>query len=54
MRILHWSLVTLFAVAFVTSETSATLHIASGYGVLVLVLLRALWGLVGTRHALQR
>lgn len=51
VRIFHWSLVALFATAFVTSETSETLHIAAGYGVLILILLRALWGLVGSRHA---
>ena len=51
VRIFHWSLVALFAAAFATSETSEALHIAAGYGIVVLVLLRVLWGLVGTRHA---
>lgn len=51
VRTFHWSLVALFAVAFVTSETSETLHFAAGYGVLALVLLRLAWGLIGTRHA---
>lgn len=51
VRMFHWSLVALFTTAFVTSETSETLHIAAGYGLLGLIVLRALWGIVGSRHA---
>lgn len=51
VRVFHWSLVALFAAAFLTSEHSETVHIYAGYGVLGLVALRLVWGLIGTRHA---
>lgn len=51
VRIFHWSLVALFATAFITGEHSETIHIRAGYGVLALVGVRILWGFVGTRHA---
>lgn len=51
VRVFHWSLVTLFATAFLTSEVSETLHIYAGHGVLSLVALRLVWGVVGTKYA---
>lgn len=51
VRVFHWSLVVLFAAAFVTSETSEAAHIYAGYGVLSLVTVRLIWGLIGTQHA---
>lgn len=51
VRTFHWSLVVLFALAYLSGDDAATVHIWSGYIVLALVLLRVLWGLIGTRHA---
>lgn len=51
VRIFHWSLVTAFAVAFLSAGHSDKVHEAAGYTVLVLVGLRFIWGLVGSRHA---
>jgi cytochrome b len=51
VRVFHWSLVTMFSIAYLTSEVSETVHIWSGYGVLALVCMRILWGVVGTEHA---
>lgn len=51
VRIFHWSLVVLFAIGFATSDTSESLHIAAGYGVLGLITMRIFWGFVGSRHA---
>lgn len=51
VRVFHWSLVTLFAVAFFTGDEVEWLHIGAGYGIVALVALRIVWGLVGPRHA---
>lgn len=51
LRVLHWSLAAAFLVAYVTGEEAEVLHEMAGYAVLVIVGVRALWGLVGPRHA---
>lgn len=51
VRIFHWSLVTLFALAWVSAEEWDSLHRWSGYVIAGLVLFRLFWGVVGTRYA---
>lgn len=51
VRIFHWSLVLFVSIALATGEEWMGPHAAAGYAVLGLVLFRALWGLIGTRHA---
>mgnify|MGYP001826986666 CR=1 FL=1 len=51
VRIFHWGLVTAFAVAYITEEDFLDLHTLAGYLVLGLLLLRLLWGFIGTPHA---
>ncbi|WP_262268436.1 cytochrome b/b6 domain-containing protein [Microvirga yunnanensis] len=51
VRIFHWSLVGLFAVAFATGDEIEGLHIRVGYAIAALVALRIIWGFVGSRHA---
>ena len=51
VRVFHWTLVTAFAVAFLTEDEWLDLHVLAGYTVLALVGLRLAWGMVGTRHA---
>jgi cytochrome b len=50
IRIFHWSLIMLFALAWVTVDLQA-LHQPAGYAILGLVLLRMAWGFIGSRHA---
>ncbi len=51
VRIFHWSLVALFAFSFVTGDEWKYAHIRSGYAIGILLAIRIVWGLVGTRHA---
>lgn len=51
VRLFHWSLVTSFAIAYVSGEEWLTVHVYAGYLVGGLILFRLFWGTVGTRHA---
>lgn len=51
IRVFHWSLVTAYLVAWVSAEEQAVVHENAGYFMLVLIGMRLLWGLIGTRHA---
>ncbi len=54
VRVFHWALVLAIIAAFVTNRLGVayfTYHVWCGYAVLVLILFRVLWGLVGTKHA---
>ena len=54
-RVFHWSLVTLVAVAWATTESDSgfvfQIHLLAGYLVLGLIIFRLIWGFVGTRYA---
>lgn len=51
VRIFHWSLVVAFFTAYISEDDFLLLHTYAGYTVLGLILLRIIWGFVGTRHA---
>jgi cytochrome b len=51
IRSFHWSLVALFATAFYTRDKWEQIHIGCGYAILALVLVRIVWGFVGSAHA---
>jgi cytochrome b len=51
VRIFHWSLVGLFVLAFATGDETEWLHLTAGYAIAVLIVLRIIWGFVGSRHA---
>ncbi len=51
VRVFHWTLVTAFIVAYATEEDLMTLHAYAGYAVIGLLLVRLVWGFIGTRHA---
>ena len=54
-RVFHWSLLTLVAVAWATTESSSgfvfQIHLLAGYLVLGLIVFRLIWGFLGTRYA---
>ncbi len=51
VRIFHWGLVGLFAISFLTGDEWKQAHILSGYAIVGLLLVRIIWGFVGTYHA---
>jgi cytochrome b len=51
VRVFHWSLVALFAIVYATGDEIERVHIAAGYGIAGLLVLRIIWGFVGPRHA---
>jgi cytochrome b len=51
VRIFHWSLVALFAAAWITADEWDRAHELIGYAVGGLILLRVVWGFIGTRHS---
>jgi cytochrome b len=51
VRIFHWTLVSLFVVAYFTSEEWHDTHTFAGYSVAALISLRIIWGFIGSQHA---
>ena len=51
VRLFQWCLVTSFAVAWLVPGRSEALHFWAGYAAGGLVILRLVWGVVGTRYA---
>jgi len=51
IRVFHWSLVFFFVLTYVTGEELETVHAYAGYIIIILLALRLVWGLVGTRYA---
>jgi cytochrome b len=51
IRAFHWSLVALFVVVYVTGDEIERVHIAAGYAIAGLIVLRLAWGVIGPRHA---
>lgn len=49
--VFHWSLVGLFAVAFLSGDEVEWLHLAAGYTIGALVAMRIVWGFIGPRYA---
>jgi len=51
VRIFHWTVVVSFFIAYVTEDDLMWLHELAGYIILILVAVRVVWGIVGTRYA---
>ena len=51
VRVGHWLLLVLFFVAYFTEDDLLTLHSWAGYGIAVYIVLRVIWGFLGTEHA---
>jgi cytochrome b len=51
VRVFHWSLVSLFAFAYMTGDEVQRVHNAAGYAIAGLLALRIVWGFIGPRHA---
>lgn len=51
VRLVHWSLVLSFAVAWVTGGRWDDPHLAAGYAIVTLVSMGIVWGFVGPQHA---
>jgi cytochrome b len=51
VRIFHWTLVIGFSIAYVTEEDLLAIHTWVGYTVLGLLVIRIIWGFIGTKHA---
>lgn len=51
VRSFHWGLVAAFAVAWLAADEVQPLHEAAGYAVAALLVLRLIWGFVGSHHA---
>jgi cytochrome b len=56
VRLGHWLLAASFIVAYVSAESERwrLVHVISGYLVFAAVVMRFVWGVIGTRHALFR
>jgi cytochrome b len=51
VRLFHWILVLAFGIAYISEEDFLDLHTVAGYVVIGLLVLRLVWGLIGSRHA---
>jgi len=51
IRIFHWVLLLLFTTTYLTEDDYLTIHVYAGYTMIALILLRLIWGLVGSRYA---
>jgi cytochrome b len=51
VRFFHWSLVTLFVIAYLTGDEIEQVHVAAGSAIAALLVSRIAWGFVGPRHA---
>ena len=51
VRIFHWTLVGSFFIAFFTEDDLLNLHVWAGYLISSLLIIRLIWGFIGSHHA---
>jgi cytochrome b len=51
VRIGHWLLVACFILAYITEDNFQNLHSWAGYLIFAIILIRVIWGFIGTKHA---
>ena len=51
VRVFHWSLVVAIILQLATAEDFKSAHAKIGYFIVALLILRIIWGIVGSRHA---
>lgn len=52
VRVFHWSLALFFIISYLSSDLEdSPIHPLSGYAIVVLLMIRLVWGIVGTKHA---
>lgn len=51
IRVFHWALLATFAITYLTEDDFPTLHVYAGYTMMGLIILRLVWGFIGSRHA---
>jgi cytochrome b len=51
VRLFHWTLVLLFAAAYLTGDELDRAHELLGYAIIALLVARIAWGFVGSEHA---
>lgn len=51
VRLFHWGLVIAFVTAWATGDEMRSVHTTIGYVIVGLLVVRVIWGMVGTRHA---
>ncbi len=51
VRIFHWSLVLFVLVTFLTGDEESLIHRYVGYAVLGLIIVRVVWGFIGSKYA---
>jgi len=51
VRFCHWSLVVFFSLCYLTGDELDVVHAYLGYGILILLGVRVIWGLIGTKYA---
>ena len=53
VRVFHWSLVALFVIAYTTGDEVERVHVAAGYAIGGLIVLRVVWGVLSASCAVQ-